>query len=296
MKITFLGTGSMLPTRERNPIGVLISHSNETLLFDCGEGTQRQMKIAGISPASITKILLSHWHGDHVFGLPGLLLTMGTSHYQGTLALYGPKQTKIRFKKMRDLYIHQNTLKIAVTEISQKKFYENADFSLEALPLDHSTPVMGYSLIEKDKRKINVAYLKQFGLQQHPILKQLQQGKDIVWKGKKIKAAQATTIKKGKKITFVTDTGICANIVKLAKNADVLICESTHLDELKEKSKEYKHLTAKQAALLAKKAKVKKLVLMHFSQRYKNTKPLEKEARQYFKNTVCAYDFFTLQV
>ena len=109
-------------------------------------------------------------------------------------------------------------------------------------------------------------------------------------------ARRACQEREGKKITFITDTGICPNIVKLAKNADILICESTHLDELKEKSKEFKHLTAKQTALLAKKANVKKLVLFHFSQRYKSTEPLEREAKKYFKNTVCAHDFLVLHV
>jgi len=151
-------------------------------------------------------------------------------------------------------------------------------------------------LIEHDKRQINLKYLKKFGLQKHPILKKLQQGKDIVWKGKKIKAKNATIVKKGKKVTLITDTMVCPNIVKLAKGADVLIIESTLMDNMKAKAKEFKHMTAKQVALLAKKAKVKKLVLVHFSQRYKNTKPLEQEAKKYFKNTFCAKDFSKLQV
>ena len=299
MEITFFGTGSMLPSKERNPIAVLLQYKNENILFDCGEGTQRQMKLGGFSPAKVTKIIVSHWHGDHVFGLPGLLLTMGHAHQTiepKHLHIYGPKGSKQRFKQLQDLYVRQISLDINVKEVGKGQFFETDKFTLEALPLDHTTHVVGYSLIEKDRRKLNMTYLKKFGLKQHPILRQLQQGKNIAWKGKKILASKATTIIKGKKVTLITDTGMCPNIVKLAKHADVLICESTHLDELKEKSKEFKHLTAKQAALLAKKANVKKLVLFHYSQRYKTPKALKEEAQQYFKNTVAAKDFFKLKV
>jgi len=296
MQITFLGTGCMLPTKERNPIAVHIHYKKENILFDCGEGTQRQMKIAGLSPAKITKLLISHWHGDHIFGLPGLLLTMGASHYRGTLQLYGPKTSKQRFQQMKEVYIRQNVLDVQVKEVGKGTFLDTKDYTIEALPLEHSTQVVGYSFIEKDTRKIKMNYLKKYGLQQHPIIKKLQQGKDITWKGKKIKAKDATTLKKGKKITLITDTIVCPNIIKLAKNADVLICEATHLDILKDKAKEFKHLTAKQVGQLAKKARVKKLVLMHFSQRYKSTKPLEQEAKKQFKNTICAKDFYTFKL
>ncbi|MEK6903801.1 MAG: ribonuclease Z [Nanoarchaeota archaeon] len=297
MKITFFGTGSMLPTKERNPISVLLSYDSEYILFDCGEGTQRQMKIAGFSPSKVTRIFLSHWHGDHLFGLPGLLLTMAAAQPDKKLELYGPKHSKQRFELMQQLYIREDAIAVAVHEVGAGKFFENDQFLVEALPLDHTTAVVGYSFIEKDSRKINVDYLKKkYGFTQHPLLKQLQQGKDIVWEGKKIKAKDATFLQKGRKITFITDTAVCPNIVKLAKHADVLICEATHLDELKEKSKKFKHLTAKQAALLAKQAKVKKLVLFHYSQRYRDLTPFQREAEQYFKNTVCADDFFVVDV
>lgn len=297
MKLTFFGTGSMLPTKERNPISVLLSYDTEHILFDCGEGTQRQMKIAGFSPPKLTKIFLSHWHGDHLFGLPGLLLTLAAAQPDKKLDLYGPKHSKQRFAFMQKLYVREDAIDITVHEVGGGTFLENDQFLVQALPLDHTTHVVGYSFIEKGRRKINVAYLqKKYGLTQHPLLKQLQQGKDIVWEGKKIKANEATFLQPGRKITFITDTAVCQNIVKLAKNADVLICEATHLDELKEKSKEFKHLTAKQAALLAKRAKVKTLILFHYSQRYRDLTPFQREAQQHFKDTICADDFFVFDV
>ena len=291
MEITFLGTGSMLPTRERNGTAVLLTYRDQGILFDCGEGTQRQLRIANIPATKITKILVSHWHGDHVFGLPGLILTLGTSHYQGTLELYGPRKSKQRFADLRKPFVAQNTLPITLKEVDRGVFYENEYFKLEALALEHSTIVLGYSFIEQDKFHINVPYVKKMGLLNNPLLSNLQKGKDVVWQGKKIKVKDATTRSPGKKITFITDTKYCANAVKLAKDADVLICESTYMEDLKDKAREFSHMTAKQAALIAKKAKVKQLIITHFSQRYKDTKLLEAEAKTVFPRTLAAHDF-----
>ncbi len=291
MEITFLGTGSMLPTRERNGTAMLLTYRDQGLLFDCGEGTQRQLRIANIPATKITKILVSHWHGDHVFGLPGLLLTLGASHYQGTLEMFGPKKSKQRFADLRKPFVAQNILPITLKEVNKGIFYENDFFKLEALALEHSTTVLGYSFIEQDKFHINVPYAKKMGLLNNPLLSDLQKGKDVTWQGKKIKVKDATTRSPGKKITFITDTRYCANAVKLAKNADVLICEATFMHDLKEKAKQFAHLTTKQAAMLAKKANVKQLIITHFSQRYKDIKAMEAEAKAVFPNTVAAYDF-----
>ncbi len=292
MEITFLGTGSMLPTRERNGTGVLLTYRDQGILFDCGEGTQRQLRTVGISPTKITKILVSHWHGDHVFGLPGLLLTMGASHYQGTLEMYGPLQSKQRFANLRRPYVAQNDLPVTLKEVRKGIFFENDFFKLEALPLEHSTAVLGYSFIEQDKFHINMDYIKKVGLQHNSLLSDLQKGKDVTWQGKKIKAKDATTRIPGKKITVILDTKYCANAVQLAKHADVLICEATYMEDLKDKAKEFAHLTTKDAAMIAKKANVKQLIITHFSQRYKDIKAMEAEAKRVFHNTLAAYDFF----
>ena len=296
MEITFLGTGSMLPTKERNGTAILLTYRDQGILFDCGEVTQRQLRIANIPATKITKILVSHWHGDHVFGLPGLILTLGTSHYQGTLDIYGPRKSKQRFADLRKPFVAQNTLPITLKEVDKGVFYENEFFKLEALALEHSTTVLGYSFIEQDKFHINVPYVKKIGLLNNPLLSNLQKGKDVVWQGKKIKVKDATTRSPGKKITFITDTKYCANAVKLAKDADVLICESTYMQDLKEKAREFLHMTTKEAALIAKKAKAKKLIITHYSQRYKDPKAMEAEAKTVFPNTIASYDFMVYKV
>ena len=131
---------------------------------------------------------------------------------------------------------------------------------------------------------------------QHPLLGKLQKGHDIEYNGKKIKVKDATIIKKGKKVTFILDTSYHINCIKLAKDSDYLIIESTYSDKLKDKAKEYKHLTAKQAALIAKKANVKNLILTHFSQRYKNVDELENEAKKEFKNVILATDLLEINL
>lgn len=296
MKIIFLGTGSMVPSKERNHTSILLSYNEENILIDCGEGTQRQLRHTGISATKITRILISHWHGDHILGIPGLVQTLGANNYNKTLYIYGPVGTKKYFNNLFLGFINNISINIEINEISAGKVFETERFYFEALPLNHNCICLGYSFIEKDRKNIDLGYVEKFGLKQHPILKELQSGKDITWKGKEISAKKALIVTKGKKVTFILDTYLTENAVKLAKNSDLLVCESTLSDKLRENAKEYKHLTSKMAAGIAKKAKAEKLILTHFSQRYTDTKDLEKEAKQVFKNSSCANDFMSVNI
>lgn len=295
MEITFLGTSGMQPTKERNLFSILLNYENENILIDCGEGTQRQLKIADLKPTKLTKILISHMHGDHLFGLPGLMQNLEVNNYSGIIEIYGPKGIKEFFDFLFRLGVFVK-LKYKIVEIKEGIICEGKTFYIKALKLDHRGLCYGFEFKEKDKRKIDINYLKKFGLKQHPILKNLQQGKSIIWNKKKIDVNKATNLVKGKKISFILDTKYCKNCLKLAKDSDILISEATYLDELKNKADEYKHLTAKQAALIAKKSKSKKLILTHFSQRYKDINEILKEAKSVFKNTECAEDFMKIKI
>lgn len=294
MEITFLGTGAMVPTAERNHCSFLLTYRDEGILFDCGEGTQRQLRKAKISPAKITKILITHWHGDHVLGLPGLVQTMAACEYSGTLEIYGPAGSKDFFARMFSSFVLEERIHVRVNEVNEENFFENEFFMLKALPVRHTTRCLAYAFIEKDRRRINLEYLKKFELQRHPILKNLQEGKDIEWKGNKIKADDATIVVHGKKIVYIADTALCENLAKIAKDADILVCESTLADDLKDKAEVSKHLTGSQAAGIAKEAGVKKLVLTHFSPRYKSVAHIRHEAKKVFKNVSCAKDFLKI--
>jgi ribonuclease Z len=286
----------MVPTKERNHSSILISHGNEGILIDCGEGTQRQLKIAGIKLTKITRILISHWHGDHVLGLPGLIQSMVASDYNKTLYIYGPKHTKALIKKLLGVFAFNNRLDIKVQEITSGRFFENNNLSLESSPLKHGIETLGYSLTEKNRRRINLSYVKKGGIPQGPLLGKLQEGKRVKWKGKAINLDKATNIVKGKKLTIINDTLPCKGAEKLAKNSDLLICEATYSSDMEKKAANYKHMTSVQAGKLAKKSKVKQLVITHFSSRYKNTGDLEMEAKKQFKNVTAARDFMKIVI
>lgn len=298
MKVTFLGTSSMNPTKERNNPCTFIQEGTEGILVDCGENTQRQFQIKGISLTKITKILISHWHGDHTLGLPGVIQTLGSFMPNKTLKIYGPKGTIKNINNLIKIFPNspEKKINLEIKEIKEGKICKTKDFEIFALPLKHGIPSIAYSLIEKDKIKIKKSELKKLGIPEGPIVGQIQRGEVVKWEGKSINLKKLTNIKKGKKITIIMDTLINENCYNIAQNADLLICESTYLSDLEDKAKDRLHLTSKQAALIAKNAKVGKLVLTHFSRRYKNTKDLEKEAKKIFKNTVAAKDFMELIV
>lgn len=299
MQITFLGTSCMVPTKERNVSSVFLGFKAEGILFDCGEGTQRQMNIAGIKRTNVTKILISHWHGDHVSGIIGLLQTMGNDEAPPKVEIFGPPGTMTHMKSIMEACIFEARVDLKVNELDPsdvEKCFEDDDFIIECAPLDHTTPCLGFAFTEKDRRKIKMAYLEKIGVREGPHLKKLQAGESIVYKGKKIDVNDATSVEKGKKIAYIMDTRPCSTAVDLARNADILICESAYAHDLQEKAISYRHLTAQEAAEMASNADVKKLYLTHFSQRYKTIQQIKEDASMIFPNVVCAEDFMKVNV
>jgi ribonuclease Z len=291
IKLTFLGTSDAVPSEKRNHTSILLNHNGENILVDCGEGTQRQMRIAGMNPCKLTRVLITHWHGDHVLGLSGLLQTLALSRYNKSLFIYGPKGSKKFVEALFKTFTFTGNLKFEVREVSGK-FFENEDFFLESESMNHGTPCNAYSFVLKKKIRIDKKKLEKFKISPSPLLQKLKQGKDIVYKNKKYLAKNLTYQEKEKKISFVFDTSYDKKISSFAKESDLLICESTFSSEEEDKAKEFKHLTSKQAAEIAKKSKSKKLILTHISQRYsKNIEEILFQAKKYFKNSILAKDF-----
>ncbi len=297
MQITFLGTSASIPTKERNVSGIYLSYKGEGILFDCGEGSQRQMNLAGIRRTSVRKILVSHFHADHMGGIIGLLQTVNNEDESVPIEIFGPKGTKERMDHMLALTVFDakiNLINLKVTELNPKeitRFFENEDYYLECAYLEHSTPCIGFSFVEKEGRRIDMNYLSKIGVPEGEHLQPLQSGKSISYKGKKIDASRATRIVPSRKITYISDTQFCKGAIDLAEEADILITECTYAKKLREKAEKYKHLTAEDAAMIATQANAKKLILTHFSQRYKETSEIEEDAKTIFDNVVCAYDF-----
>ncbi len=285
----------MLPTKDRNPSSIFLEYGREGILIDCGEGTQKQMRLAEIKPTKITKLLITHFHGDHVLGIPGLLQSLGVSEYRKTLEIYGPEKSSFYLKNMLKGFAFKGRIKYKVNELkANKKFFGNEDFELSCKRLKHDVPCLAYSFKEKDKLKININYTKKFGLTKHPLLGMLQKGKSIKYKGKKIDVKKATIVDPGKKISVILDTLPDNSIEKFVKDSDILICDSTW-DSKTAKRSGY-HLTNLEAAKIAKKSKSKRLILTHFSQRYKEVDDIVKEAKKEFKETVAAKDLMQINV
>jgi ribonuclease Z len=299
INLTFLGTSTAIPTVKRNHSAILLEYNGENILVDCGEGTQRQFRKANLNPCKITRLLITHMHGDHILGIPGLLQTLNLSEYQNKLFIYCPKNTKHKIEAIIDVLVKDNQIPIEIKEVSGK-FFEDKEFYLEAIELSHGVPTNGYAFVKKEKIRLDKKKLKKYKLPSSPILGELQRGKDIVFNGKKIKSKDVTYTEEGKKVSFVFDTAYNENCVNLAMNSDLVIAESTYMetsDKGTELAKEYLHLTAAQAAKIAKESKSKKLILTHISQRYDmNPKYLLNEAKKKFKNTFIAEDLMTLSV
>lgn len=292
MQLTFLGTSCAKPTKQRNHSAIFISYSSDGILFDCGEGTQKQMTIAGIKPTKVNKIFISHWHGDHMLGLPGIIQTLGISEYEKTLRIFGPEGTEEHLHHLKKSMEFDQRIDIEVKEIKkQGKIHDSKEYFIEAFSLDHGIPTLGYRFVEKDKRRIIVSKIKNLGIPEGPLLGKLQEGKIIDYKNKKISPEETTKIVKGKILSYIPDSLPGENTLKIAKDADLLITDSTFSDKLKDKAEEHMHLTSRQAAEIASQANAKKLVLTHFSTRYKETSELRKEAEEIFPDVVCAEDF-----
>jgi ribonuclease Z len=296
INLTFLGTSDSIPSAERNPTSILLTYEKENILVDCGEGTQRQIRKAKLNPCKVTRLLITHWHGDHVLGIPGLLQTLALSGYNKTFFIYGPKGTKQFMKNLSRAFFFRDRYKIKVEEVSGK-FFETDEFYLEAKEMTHGIPCNAYSFTRKGKIRIDKKKLARTKLPSGPLLKKLKEGKNIVYKNKKYLAKDLTTREGDKKISFVFDTSINKNMAPFVRNSDLFISEASFDSKLEEKARKHKHLTAKQAAEIAKKAKVKKLVLTHISQRYqKEPEKILKDAKKFFKNSFLVKDFDVLSV
>ena len=291
----------MVPTKERNVAGIFLKYKTEGILFDCGEGTQRQMNITGIKRTSVTKILVSHWHGDHVSGIIGLIQTMGNAESEPVLNIYGPIGTKQHMSHLMNSCVFDNKVDLRIHELAPKpksvlRFFETEDFALECAELDHNIKCIGYNFIEKDRLNIDTVKQKKLGIKDGPHLRKIKEGIPITYKGKQITPEDLTYLIEGKKITIIADTVICDGCILLAQDADILISESAFASSLQEKAEDRKHMSAKDAALVANQANAKKLFLTHFSQRYKNTQEIEEDARTYFDNVICAEDFMKINL
>ncbi len=296
IKLTFLGTSDQIPSAKRNHSSVLLSYNEENILIDCGEGTQRQFRKAGLNPCKVTRLLITHWHGDHILGIPGLLSTLALSGYNKTLFVYGPRGTDEMMKNLLMVFGFKREYEVKVEEVNGK-FFETNEFYLMSEKMGHGIPCNAYSFVKKGQIRIDKAKLKKSKLPSGPLLQKLKQGKDIIYQGKKYPAKNLTFKEEDKKISFVLDTLMNAEIIPFVRDSDLLVCESSFSSDLQDQAKEHLHLTSKQAGEIAKKSKSKKLILTHLSQRYENNmKKILNEAKEIFKNSFLVNDLDVIEI
>jgi len=297
IEITFLGTVSGIPSKERNHPAIALeyySEKKETLLFDCGEGTQKQLMLAGISFMKIDKIFITHWHADHFAGLIPLLQTMSLEKRKKELKIFAPEAEKFVSNILSLGYFGCRfpVIPVNVPFHGDKPTLidETEDYQVFSIPVFHSVPSVAYAFKEKDRWSIDLTKMKKLGLKRGYWLKKLKKFGKAEYKGKEIKIEEIANLKKGLKVVYSGDTKPCDNVVKISEEADVLIHDGTFLEEESSKA----HADVKQAARIAKKAEVKQLILTHISRRYTDAKELEENAKKIFENTKVAYDFMKI--
>jgi ribonuclease Z len=297
MEITFLGTSSAVPSKYRNQPSIGLKAFGEIILFDCGEGTQRQLLMAKISPMKVTKIFISHLHGDHILGLPGLIESMGFRGRKEPLDIYGPPGTSNLKIAIYNLGCQSKDFTITFHEINGGTIIDNEQYLIKAIKTQHNIYNLAYTIIEKKKPRFLKEKAIELGIKPGPDFGKLHNGKSIQIQDKTISPDQVLGEKRsGVKITYSGDSKPFDDFIEFAKDSNLLIHESTYEQSDKSKAKEYSHSTGKQAAIIAKKANVDKLILTHISSKYKNTDKIKEEACEIFKNTTVAYDFLTIRI
>lgn len=297
MELIFLGTSSAIPTSYRNHSAIALKAFGEIMLFDCGEGTQLQMSRAKLSPMKITKIFLTHFHGDHILGLPGIIQSMAFRGRKEPLHIFGPKGLIQLIDSVRNLGYYSLTFEIYMHEISEGIIFDDEDYRINCCPMEHSILNFAYRIEEKRSPKFLKEKALSFGIKPGPDFGKLQRGIPVKVGNETIMPVQVLgDQRKGRVIVYSGDTGPSENMVRFAHEADVLIHESTFDGMHENKSFETCHSTSKQAAEIAKKAHVKKLLLTHVSTRYKKSDLLESQAKEIFKNSIVAEDFMHVTV
>lgn len=288
--LIILGCSSQQPTRFRNHGAYLLRWNNEGFLFDPGEGTQRQFIFADIAPPVVTRILISHFHGDHCLGLGSMLMRLNLDKVTHPIHCYYPASGKRYFDRLRYSCIYKE--KITVVEHPVKKagvVEDDGKFRIEAAFLDHGIENIGWRITEPDAVKFHKEELKKVGLD-GPIVRQLEKEGRVRLADRWVLLEEVSHTRPGDAFAYIVDTRACPEASHLARNAKMLLCESTYLDQERALADEYKHMTARQAAEMARDAGVQTLILTHFSARYRDPEVLGDEARKIFPNTFVAED------
>lgn len=281
-ELIVLGTASQVPTRQRNHNGYLLRWDGEGFLFDPGDGSQRQLLRSGAAASDITRICVTHFHGDHCLGVPGIVQRISLDRVPHTVHAHYPRSGAHFFERLRYASAFYDAADIEEVPVEGDGVIATGRFGrLEAFALDHGIDSVGYRLVEPDGHRMLPEKLREHGIQ-GPQVRTLQAEGEL----NGVKLADVSEPRRGQRFAFVMDTRLCDNVFELADNADMLVIESTYLARDTKLAGDHGHLTAQQAARVAKDCRVRKLVLTHFSQRYDDPAEFHAEAAAEFDGEI----------
>jgi ribonuclease Z len=303
MELVFLGTGASWPSVERNVPSVALKRGSEIVLFDCGEGTQRQFQRAAVSYMQISTILLTHVHADHYLGLPGIVQTMGLNDRKDPLLIAGPPGLRKLLQDMRLVAREKERapdygFRIEHRELESGATLRGDGYAIHAREVRHTVPALAFALVEDDRPgRFHKEEALRLGVPEGKMFGQLQRGEAVTLEdGRRISPEMVLgPARRGRKVAYSGDCVPCEQMVELAQGADVLVHESTYANDFADANK-HGHSTAAQAAFIAKAARVRTLFLTHISPRYTNAKPLVEEARKIFPESHEARDLLQFVV
>ncbi|WP_208029304.1 ribonuclease Z [Rhabdothermincola sediminis] len=294
--LVVLGTASQVPTRSRNHNGYLLRWDREAILFDPGEGTQRQLTFAGVSAGRINRICLTHLHGDHCLGLPGILQRLALDASADEIPIHFPASGAPYVERLCDASIgRRQAVRLDPVPVTGGLVEEGPPLRITALPLDHRVDTLGWRLEEPASRHFLRSELEALGLA-GPAVGELERRGWVEHGGRRINVEDVSEIRRGMAVAVVMDTRACDNAVALAERADLLLCEATFLESEVDLAVGYGHLTAREAATIAREAGVGQLVLTHLSSRYPSAEGHLREAAEVFPDVVVAEDLTIIDI
>jgi len=298
MKLIFLGTSAAQPTENRGLSCICLERDGEILMFDAGEAAQISFMKSGLGWNKKMKLFVTHMHGDHCVGILGLLQTMSMQNRTETLEIFGPNGIEEFIGANIKVLNFGLSFPVLITTIKEGKIYEDKKFSIYVCKANHSVIAFSYLFEEKDKPgRFNLEKVKQLGIPEGKLWSELQKGCEVTINEETIKPEQVLGEKRpGKKIGISGDTMPTLELEKFFKDCDYLVFDSTFLDEEKQKARDTYHSTAKQAATLGRNAKVKNLILTHFSARYKDEIGHKKEAQEIHNSVITAKDLLEVEI
>jgi len=298
MKATFLGTGGSVPTKRRNLPSLAVRTDGGLVMFDCGEGTQRQFLVGKLGFNRPMKILVSHMHADHILGIPGLLHSMSFMGRSRELEIYGPPGIREFIECTTETVKFQSVFPVQTLAVRPGTVTRTDAYRIEAAWADHGVPCLAYALIENDRPgRFHPGKARKLGIPKGPLWRTLQMGKAVTVGKTRIESSRVVgPSRKGLKITYAVDTRPCDRVVRLAAGSDLLVHDGTFASEASDRAREYGHSTVADAARVAKRSRSRNLALTHLSAIYEDPKPLLMEAKRIFPRTFIPEDLESLEL